>query len=79
MESNKIIQKNLFKNRYRLKDFKTKLMVIKGEMLEEGMDWAVETGIYTLLYTKLIGSKDLTTYFREIYSILCDSLYGENI
>ena len=61
MESNKIIQKNLFKNRYRLKDFKTKLMVIKGEMLEEGMDWAVETGIYTLLYTKLIGSKDLTT------------------
>ena len=35
-------------------------MVTKGEMLGEGMDWEVETGIYTLLYTKLINSR---TYY----------------
>ena len=27
--------------------------------MERGMDWEFGTGIYTLLYTKLIGNKDL--------------------
>ena len=64
----KMIQKNL-QNRNRLKDFKTKLTVIKGEMLEGEMDWESEISIYTLLYTKSFGNKDL----------LCSSLYGERI
>ena len=34
-------------------------MVTKGKTLGEGMDWEVEIGIYTLLYTKFISNKDL--------------------
>ena len=55
----KMIQKNYLQKRYRLNDFKTKLMVTKGENAGGGMDWEVGTGIYTLLCTKLIGNKDL--------------------
>ena len=34
-------------------------MVTKGKTLGVRMDWEVGIGIYTLLYTKLTGSKDL--------------------
>ena len=44
----KMIQKNL-QNRKRLKDFKTKLTVTKGEMFRGGgINWDVGIGIYTL-------------------------------
>ena len=33
-------------------------MVNKGETLRGGMNWEVENGIYTLLYTKFTGNKD---------------------
>ena len=49
-------------------------MVTKGETLEGGMDWEIGIGIYTLLYTKSIGNKDLLyssgksiQYFAIVY------------
>ena len=34
-------------------------MTTKGEMLGGGLDWEVGIAIYTLVYTKFIGNKDL--------------------
>ena len=54
-----MIQKTYSQNGNRLKNFETKLTVTKGETLEGGIDGEAGIGIYTLLDTKLIGSKDL--------------------
>ena len=49
------------------------------------MDWSVGIGTYTLPRTKSVGNKDLlyslekSIQLGEIYSILCDSPYGERI
>ena len=45
----KMIQKIYSQNRNRLKDCEAKIMVSKGEMLEEGVDGEVGISIYTLL------------------------------
>jgi len=42
------------------------------------MNWEVGIGIYTKLYTKSIGNKDVVCR-KENLLILCDSLYGERI
>ena len=47
-----MIQMKLFTDRNRLKDFKNKLMVAKGERLGREVDWGFGTGICTLLYMK---------------------------
>ena len=54
-----MIQLTYSQNRNRIKDFDTKPMVTKGEMLRGGMDWEVGISVYTLPYTILIGNKDL--------------------
>ena len=59
MESNKNDTKELIHTqKNRLKNFKTKLMITKGEM-GGGTKWEVGTDIYTLLYMKRMSSKDL--------------------
>ena len=53
MESNKNDTKELIHTqKNRLKNFRTKLMVTRGEMLAEGVNWEVGIGTYTLPYTK---------------------------
>ena len=52
-------KKRYKRNRNRLKYFKTKLMVTKGEMLGREINWEVEIGIYTLLYIKSLSNKHL--------------------
>ena len=60
MDSNKKWYKRTYsQNRSRLRDFETKFMTTKGEMLGGGLDWEVGIAIYTLVYTKFIGNKDL--------------------
>ena len=54
----KMIQKTL-QNRNRLKNFKAKFTVTKGEMRGR-RDWGVGTDTYILLYIKYIGNKDLS-------------------
>ena len=54
-------------------------MVTRGETLWGRMDWGLGTGIYTVLYTESIGNQKLLRSSGEIYSILCDGLYGERI
>ena len=46
-------------NRNRLKDFETKLMFTKGEMWWGGVNQRIGIDVYTLLYIKQIGNKDL--------------------
>ena len=50
------------------KDFKTKLRVLKEETLRGEIKWEAEIGIYTLLYTKSIGNKDLVYSLDLVYS-----------
>ena len=54
-----MIKMNLFTNRDRVTDFETKVIVTKGEMLREGINWEVGIGVDTLLSTKLISNKDI--------------------
>ena len=70
MESNwERYERTYSQNKNRLKDFETKLTVTKVEILGGGMDWEDETGIYTLLYTKLMGNMDSLYSTRK--SIQC--------
>lgn len=39
----------------------------------------VGTGTYTILYTKWISYKDPPEELGEIYSIVCEGLFGERI
>ena len=45
--------------RKRLRAFKNKLMVTKGEICRGGMEWGFGTGICTLLYMKWMTNGDL--------------------
>ena len=47
-------------------------MVTGGDRI----NWKVGIDRYTLLYIKQITDKDLL--YRELYSILCNGLYGKN-
>ena len=42
---------------------------------EREINWEIETDIYTLLYIKQIT----TVEHRELYSILCNDLYGKRV
>ena len=53
-----MIQKNL-QDRNRLKDFETKFMLPKGKCGAGGINQGVGIDMYTLLYIKQIGNKDL--------------------
>lgn len=60
MESNKKRHKETYsQDRNSLSDFKTRLMVMQEEMLGGGMHWEAGIGMYTQLYTKSIGNRDL--------------------
>ena len=47
-------------------------MVTKREMLWGGMNWEVGSGMYTLLFIKLVSNKDLLYSTRECtqYSVI---------
>lgn len=46
-------------HRNRLKDFESKVMFIKGEMLGGGINWEIGINICTRLYTKPMSTKGL--------------------
>ena len=53
-------------------------MVTKGEM-GGGINWEVETDIYTSLYETDEQQGPPCIEYREMYSILCSDLYGKRI
>ena len=67
MESNK---KKNSQNRNRLKDFKIKFIVAKGEIVRGRINWEVGIGVHTLLYTKSMGIKDLLYSTGKSTSVL---------
>ena len=59
-DTEELIQKaNRIRNRKKLKDFKTKLMVTKGDMLRGKDGLEIGISIYALLYAKPIINKEL--------------------
>ena len=63
-------------NRHRLKDFETKLVVNKGEMLRGGVKWEFGVDIYTLLDTERMSNRG---QHRGDYSVVCSDLYRKGI
>ena len=55
-----------------LKISKPNLWLPKGKLWERGTDWEIGIGIYTLLYTKSFGNKDLIYSSRKSiqYSVI---------
>ena len=71
----KMIQKKLL-IKQNVTDFKTNHMVTIGGTIEGREKLGGENNIYTLLH-KRDDYQEPTIWYREIYSIVCNNIYGK--
>ena len=52
---------------------------LSGEIGGIGVNWDIGIAIYILFYIKQIINQGPTVQHRELYSVLCNDLYGKRI